>query len=275
VTPASDPAPEQLGTWGSGARPADAVLLDGVVHKTAGPWTPAVFALLRHLEDVGFAGAPRVLGDGYGFIPGESPHPHAWPDDTVGSVGTLLRGLHDATATFVPPAGAVWQPSGLRDLGGEDIVIGHCDPGPWNIVGRQGRAEAFIDWEFAGPVDRLWELAETVWLNAQLVDDDVAERQGLPDAATRARQARAIVDGYGLPHAARPDLVDRLCDVAIHGARHEAVAHGVTIDSTEAVAGDGYPILWGITWRARSAAWIARHRTMIRRAVCDDIVPIT
>jgi hypothetical protein len=183
-------------------------------------------------------------------------------------VGSLLRGLHDATATFTPPADAVWKPNWLRDLGGGDIVIGHCDTGPWNIVGQHGQADAFIDWEFAGPVDRLWELAETVWLNAQLVDDDVAEMQGLPDAAARARQARAIVDGYGLPRGARDELVDRLSDVAIHSARYEAVSGGVTIDSTAAVANDGYPILWGITWRARSASWIARNRTTIRRAVC-------
>lgn len=261
-------SPKRLDSWGSGAHVADAVLRDGVVHKTAGPWTPAVFALLRHLEEVGFAGAPRVAGDGYSFVPGESPHPHAWSDEAVGSVGSLLRRLHDATVKFTPPDGAAWQPHWLRDLGGDDIVVGHGDPGPWNIVGRLGRADAFVDWEFAGPVDRLWELAEAVWLNAHLVDDDIADRQGLPDAATRARHARAIVDGYGLPRAARDELVDRLRDVAAHSARHEAVAHGVTIDTTTAVADDGYPILWGITWRARSASWIARNRTMIRRAVC-------
>ncbi|MFF5076183.1 phosphotransferase [Actinoplanes sp. NPDC000266] len=259
--------PEQLGTWGAGAHLADAVLADGVVRKTAGPWTPAVFALLRHLENAGFAGAPHVVGDGYSFVPGESPHPHAWPDDTVGEVGALLRGLHDATATFSPPPGAVWQANWLRDLGGDDVVIGHCDTGPWNIVGAGGRPGAFIDWEFAGPVDRLWELAQTVWLNAQLMDDDVAETQGLPGAPARARQARAIVDGYGLPRAARDDLVDRLADVAIHSARHEAVAEGVTIDSTEAVSAGGYPILWGVTWRARSASWIARHRPLLRRVI--------
>jgi hypothetical protein len=258
-----------LSSWGSGTRASDAVLRDGVVHKAAGPWTPAVSALLKHLEEAGFDGAPRLAGDGYSFVPGDSPHPRAWPDDAVGGVGTLLRRLHDATADFTPPAGAVWQPNWLRDLGGDDIVIGHCDTGPWNVVGRQGRPDAFIDWEYAGPVDRLWELAETVWLNAHLVDDDIAEMHDLPTPTARARQARAIVDGYGLPRASRNELVDRLSDVAIHGARHEAVAEGVTIDSTTAVAENGYPVLWGIAWRARSASWIARHRTLIRRAVCD------
>ena len=33
-----------------------------VVHKQASPWTPTVHALLRHLEDAGFDGAPRALG---------------------------------------------------------------------------------------------------------------------------------------------------------------------------------------------------------------------
>ena len=32
------------------------------MRRSTGPWTPAVHALLRHLEAVGFEGAPRVLG---------------------------------------------------------------------------------------------------------------------------------------------------------------------------------------------------------------------
>jgi hypothetical protein len=254
--------------WGSGDRVPDARLVDGVVHKSTGPWTPSVVALLRHLESAGFDGAPRIVGDsGFSFVPGDSPHPHAWPDDTVAGVGALLRRLHDAGAGFVAPPGTVWKPHWLRDLGGDDPVYGHGDTGPWNIAGRGGRPEALIDWEFAGPVDRLWELAETVWLNAQLMDDDVAARQGLPDAAGRARQARAIVDGYGLAAHRRDDLVDRLADVAVHSARFEAVDNGVTPDSTAAVNDDGYPVLWGISWRARSASWIARHRGLLRRAI--------
>ena len=35
-----------------------------VVIRDAGPWTPAVHALLRHLEDTGFAAAPRLVGSG-------------------------------------------------------------------------------------------------------------------------------------------------------------------------------------------------------------------
>jgi hypothetical protein len=32
------------------------------IRRGTGPWTPAVHALLRHLEAVGFDAAPRVLG---------------------------------------------------------------------------------------------------------------------------------------------------------------------------------------------------------------------
>jgi hypothetical protein len=42
---------EQRESWVSGAHVPDAVLVDGVVHKTAGPWTPAVFSLPSHLEE--------------------------------------------------------------------------------------------------------------------------------------------------------------------------------------------------------------------------------
>ena len=264
-----------LTTYGSGDRVADAVVADGVVLKTAGPWAPGVVALLRYLESVGFAGAPRVVGGGYApdgrlaltYVPGQSPHPKAWTDEAVGRIGELLRRLHTATGDFVPPAGTVWQHTWLRDLDGHCRVIGHCDTGPWNIIGADGRPQAFIDWEFAGPVDPLWELAETTWLNAQLHDDDIAELHKLPDAATRARHARAILDGYEIARRDREDFCDRLLEVAVHSARAEVLSHGVTAESTAAVADDGYPILWGIAWRARSASWIARNRRLLRRTL--------
>jgi hypothetical protein len=118
----------------------------------------------------------------------------------------------------------VWQPVWLRELDGDTRVIGHCDTGPWNIIGSNHCPQAFIDWEFAGLVDPLWELAETTWLNAQLHDDDIAELHELPDAATRARQVRAIIDGYGLAGADREHFYDRLLDVAVHSARAEVLA---------------------------------------------------
>lgn len=39
-----------------GGNAGGAVLVDGTVRRLSGPWTPAVHALLRHLEARGFEG---------------------------------------------------------------------------------------------------------------------------------------------------------------------------------------------------------------------------
>ena len=263
---------EPLSTWGKGGVASAASRSGEVVLRKSGPWTPAVVELLRHLEGVGFAGAPRVVGDGFAadgrlavrFVPGDSPHPGPWNDDQLVGVGALLRNLHQATSSYTPTRDAVWQGTWLHQIGKDnDVVVGHGDAAPWNIVGRDGRPEALVDWEFAGPINRLTELAYAVWLNAQLHDDDVAELHSLPDARSRARQAHAIMDGYELPSNQRGDLVDQMIEVGVHAARAEAMMANVRPDSTDAVDAHGYPVLWAITWRARSASWMMRHRTLL------------
>src|SRR2546430_17506725 len=92
--------------------------LDGRVYRPTGPWTPTVHALLRHLEAVGFRGAPRLVGRGVDdsgrqvltYVDGELVHPYAWSSGAVAEVARVLRELHDATLSFVPPDGATWRP---------------------------------------------------------------------------------------------------------------------------------------------------------------------
>jgi hypothetical protein len=270
------PADETIlwGGRGSGDALPRARLRDGIVLRESGPWTPGVLAL-RHLEDVGFDAAPRVLGDGLSedgretlsFIEGESPHPRACDESSVARVGEILAGLHEATTTFREPPDVEWHSSFLRALPGDDIVIGHGDTGPWNWIARDGTPVALVDWEFAGPVDRMWELAQATWLNAQLHDDDVAQRQGLPPLEVRARQARAILDGYRLDSQRREGFVDRMVEVAVQSARAEAQAHNVEPETTQAVSDSGFPFLWGITWRVRSAAWMLSNRRALESAI--------
>jgi hypothetical protein len=232
------------------------------------PWTPTIHALLRHLETVRFAGCPQVVGDGYDahgnevltYVEGELVHPHAWSDEAVWQVGQLLRGLHDATASFRPPPGAVWQ-SWFARSATTGSIVGHGDTGPWNIVARDGLPVAFIDWELAGPVDRLDEIAATAWWNAQLHDDDIAERQQLPDAAARAAQLRGFLDGYELPAAERAGLVTRMIEYAIRSCAWEAVCARVTPESSDTTP------LWALAWRARAAAWMLRHRVLLQHAI--------
>jgi hypothetical protein len=257
--------------------PTPIVRIGETLRRPAGPGTPAVHALLRHLESMGFTGSPRVVGDGYDregrqvltYVEGASIHPHAWSDEGVWHVGRLLRGLHDATARFRPPPDAVWPPWFFRS---EDpaAIIGHGDTGPWNIVAGDGLPVGFIDWEFAGPVDRRDEIAATGWWNAQLHDDDVAELNGLPDAETRAAQLRRFVDGYGLATADRAGLVTHMIEYAIRDCAKEAIAPvtsggappaPITPESTDPLP------LWALAWRAGSAAWMLRHRPLLERAI--------
>jgi hypothetical protein len=240
-----------------------------VVVREAGPWTATVHSLLRHLEDVGFAGASRVVGSGFDaegremltYIEGEFTQPGPWTLEGAAAVGKLLRDLHDATASYRPPPDAIWGPWFGRPLGGPQRVIGHCDVAPWNIVARNGLPVALIDWDFAGPVDPMVELAQACWLNAKLHDDDVARRDGLPPLAERARQLRAIVDAYGLSARQRSGFVDRIIEFVVYDTAEQADDAGVTPDTT-----DPEPV-WALAWRARAAAWLLRHRRTLQNAL--------
>ncbi len=245
-----------------------------VVFRSAKPQSGSVIALLAHLREAGFDAAPCPVDGGFApdgreqltFIDGESPQPNAWSDEGVWFVGHLLRRLHDAAASFVPPADVVWRPWFARALPGHSPVIGHGDLGPWNILARDGMPVAFIDWDNAGPVDALWELAQVGWLNAQLHDDDVRNLNDLPDAVARARQLGVILDGYELTRSDRGGFIDKLVEFAIRSAREEAVGYGVEPD-TVSPAADGFPVLWAVTWRARGAAWMLDHRHILDTAI--------
>lgn len=241
----------------------------GIVFRQRGPWSETVQALLRHLERAGFDQAPRVVGTGFDargletltYIEGEFVHPHAWSDEAIEQIGAMLRRLHDATATFVPPHDAIWREWFGRSLGGATKVFGHCDLGPWNIVARNGTPSALIDWEVAGPVDPLVEFSQACWLNVQLHDDDIAEKVGLPSLAKRARQMRLMADAYGLDARRRADLVETMIEFAVQDAASQVIEARVT-----PVSIDISP-LWAVAWRTRAAAWMLRNRALLKAAL--------
>ncbi|MGR8963740.1 aminoglycoside phosphotransferase family protein [Rhizobium leguminosarum] len=240
-----------------------------VIYREGGPWSPTVVSLLRHLEASGFTEAPSVVGTGFdergretlSFIEGELVHPAPWKDEAFPQLGMMLRRLHDAAASFKFPDNSIWRNWFGRELGDGPFVIGHCDTGPWNIVCRSGLPVALIDWEVAGPVRVDIELAQACWLNAQLYDDDIAERVGLGSASTRAHQVRMLLDGYGLSRKQRGGFVDKLVMFAVHDAAEQAKEAVVTPETTEARP------LWAITWRTRSASWMLRHRRVLEAAL--------
>jgi hypothetical protein len=195
---------------------AETVLADGrtspgtvrigdAVHRPARPWTATVHAVLRHLEQAGFEGAPRVLGfDDRGremlsYLDGDTVGQRwPWPefvssDAAVREVGAWLRSLHDALADFVPPPHAVWFAGQTWRPG---LVIGHHDAAPYNAVWRAGRLIGFVDWDTAGPSSREFDLAFSALMWVPLL----APGTGWPidggPVENRSRRLHLLLDGY-------------------------------------------------------------------------------
>lgn len=191
---------------GGGRTTAGVVRIGNTVHRPVRPWTPAVHAVLRHLEEVGFEGSPRVLGiDEQGrevlsFLDGETVgERRPWPrwvhaDATLSDVGAWLRRLHDAMADFRPPADATWF-SGKAWRPG--LVIGHHDAAPYNAVWRAGRLVGFVDWDTSSPSSRELDLAYAALLWVPLLTPGSAWPHASVPVENQSRRLHLFLDAYG------------------------------------------------------------------------------
>jgi Phosphotransferase enzyme family len=172
-----------------GRQTADLVRIGDTVRRPRNRNTEFVRAVLRHLESVGFPGAPRVLGvdeagreilsfikgDVHVAAPGEA-EPRL-SDVQLESAAALIRRFHDATAG--------------TDLAGAEGVVCHGDLGPHNTVYLGTEAVGLIDWdEGVAPGRRLADLGHAVWCFV-----DVGEHGG--PTAEQGRRIRLMCDAYG------------------------------------------------------------------------------
>lgn len=185
------------------------------------PWTPAVQALLRHLEQSGFDGAPP---SGAGPTGPALPWPEwAREDDTLWQVAQWLREYHEAVADFVPPADAVWRKGGTWEPG---LIIGHNDAAPYNATRSGRRLTGFVGWDFAGPVSRDADLAFTAFAWVPLIGPGDAAAEGWTSLPDRPRRLRLLLDAYGWRGTAAGmvhEVRDRI-SAAIHDIRRLATA---------------------------------------------------
>jgi hypothetical protein len=203
---------------GGTANRGQVVRVGDTVRRPRRSTSPATHALLRHLADVGFDGAPRYLGvDDRGrevlsFLPGTpivAPYPDwALTDEALVGVAHLLRAYHRAVSTFDPTPHR-WPPSPPAPF--VEGLVSHNDLNLDNVVFRDGRAVGLIDFDLASPGSRLWDVACAARLWAPLRPDSAIDdgRRG----RTLAR-LRLFVDGYGLPARERSRVVDAV------GANH-------------------------------------------------------
>jgi hypothetical protein len=224
------------------------------VRRATGPWSPRVHELLRHLDDAGFDGAPRFLGldergrEVLSFIDGEvtthAPPTGMHTGEALVAAARLLRRFHDATVDFAPAHQDGWRfQVGAPDAG---AVICHNDVGPYNAVYRTGRPIAFIDWDFAAPAPREWDIAYALWRFVPLYDDRTCAQLGWPVAPRGPRIAR-FLDAYGLD--------ERGGILAVVRRRQDVIRETV---ETWAAAGD--PVFAGLLREGR----VAQTRVDIR-----------
>lgn len=246
-----------------GGNLSDATRVGETVRRRAGPWTPAVHALLRYLESVGFE-APRVRGmDGQGreileYVDGDV-HP-GWPepapdwvtdDDHLAAGASMLRRYHDIVESYRPPAGAHWRfvaPSAPE-------IICHNDWAPWNALFRKGRLEVMLDWDMAGPGSRLWDVANSAYCWVPLLSESSKFA-----IAERAKRLRQFCDAYGLSD--RAPLLDVM---------KERIFFVGEFVAEQARLGDkGFSKLasWEVPARMkRDVAYLEEHHAVLERAL--------
>lgn len=204
-----------------GVANAGAVIRTGSdVLRPSNPHSASIFHLLSALEANGFEGAPvpvRLEVDGrerLRFIPGDvaiPPFPD-WvqTDDALTSTAELIRGLHDAS-TVIDTDGMTWS-SEMADPNGGPVIC-HNDVCLENVVFRDGRAIALLDFDFAAPGRRTFDLAAFARMCVP-VDDDVNSAKLGWHPSDRPARLRLVCDAYGLAAADRSEVLGSL-DVSI------------------------------------------------------------
>ncbi len=187
------------GGWGQDEAP---IKIGNTVHRQVSDNGDYVHAILKFLEEKEYSWAPHFLGiDGEGreivdFIEGYVPHgqevpPETWSLSTMSEIFEHIRQLHELTA-------------GSELAQGQECVC-HGDLSFANTTYREGKAVAFIDWDWTHPGRRIDDVAY-----ALLQYLSIGEYMSPKGPGEQAELARKLVDAYGLASEQRSLLVDTM-----------------------------------------------------------------
>ena len=198
-----------------GVANAGAVVRVGVhVLRPSNSHSTSIHRMLRSLADAGFAGASVPVGidpDGRErlvFIPGDvaiPPYP-SWvqSDAALGSIARLLRRMHDVSTTVAVDLDSTWSGEMADPLSQE--VFCHNDVCLENVVFRDGVAIGLLDFDFAAPGRREFDLASFVRMCLPIDEVEPAARLGWM-TADRPSRLRLVCDEYGLDVPGRARLL--------------------------------------------------------------------
>lgn len=246
---------QQPGTWQARLMDEEEVaLLGGVANagavvrcgahvlRPSNEHSLSILEFLSQLEAVGFGGAPSPVAlepddrERLSFIPGEvaiPPFPTwAQSDEALESMAVLIRELHDASK-LVDTSAMSWS-SEMADPEGGPVVC-HNDVCLENVVFRDGRAVALLDFDFAAPGRRTFDVAAFARMCVP-VDDDVNSAKLGWWPADRPGRLRLVCDAYGLDADGRAEVLHSL---------NAAIATGGEFVRRHAEAGEpGFVKMW-------------------------------
>lgn len=254
------------------------VRVGDTVRRPRAPWSDSVASYLRHLEQAGFDGAPRFLGvddrgrDVLEFIAGDVPsrpvvETWAATDSVLVAVARLLRRLHEASAAFVPPPGALWFGDDVHvelppDLPPEPTpdIVSHFDVTPQNVVFRAGSPVALIDFDLTRAGSRLRDVVNTAMWWVPLVPG--GDRDPAFAGAHAPARLAAFAGAYGLGSADRAAF----CRVAIDASARSWHRMRANADAR----GGGWARMWaeGAGERIlRRRAWLLEEQPALESAL--------
>lgn len=226
-----------------GVANAGAVVRSGTdVLRPSNEHSKSILEFLSRLERAGYEGAPSPVGldpDGrerLRFVPGKvaiPPYPD-WvqTDESLASIVDLIRGLHDAWSR-IEVGDLTWSGEMADPEGGP--VVCHNDVCLENVVFRDGTAVALLDFDFAAPGRRTFDVAAFARMCVPADDDINAAKLGWRPADRPAR-LRLGCDTYGLDTGGRREVLRCL---------HEAIEHGGEFVRRRAEAGEpGFVQMW-------------------------------
>lgn len=208
------------GTLTEVARRGDRVL------REAGPWTPTIQRLLAHLRAEGITWCPEPHGwtkdgrEALTYLKGKvptSPMPDwVYSDAALRRASRWLRRLHDATQDYHDPE-ARWRAPARKPA----EVICHNDFAPYNMVFRNEELVGVIDWDFASPGPRVWDLAYLAYRMVPLMRPENPSAPGC--AIDLGARLDLLLTSYGTDITVRDLLraiVERLEDAASFAHSH-------------------------------------------------------
>jgi len=215
-----------------GGNVGGAVRIGRTVRRPTGPWTPAVHALLEHVQVKGLKAVPRVHGtDDRGrevlsYLPGRIVDVDAelLTDGQLLAATRWLHDLHDATADAEVAGPWRWFEVPAP------TVLGHNDVAPYNLCFEGDALVGVFDWDLAGPTTPSLDLAQLAWTGVPLFREQ-------PPAEV-ARRLTLMVEAYDGP-AAR-DLLRAVVDLKRIGCAgiRRWIADGDPAGAAQAAVGE-------------------------------------